>query len=254
MNYFSNLVSIVVPVHNGGQTLEQCIESVLTQTYEHFELLLCLDNCNDDSADIAAFYAKKDSRVAYFELGKDEGGGAARTRNYGIENAKGRFLAFLDCDDFWESNKLKHQISEVYQGFNFIYTAYRTYLDEMYVGEFLPKKTNYNRLLKTCDIGCSTVLIDRDVFPDIIFPIIAKEDYALWLDMFSSGKIKPKRIKEKLVTYRLSSSSVSSNKFLELKRQFKVLRKIAKLNFIHALWCIVNYAFWGLIKHNKQYR
>lgn len=254
MPYLDDLVSIIVPIHNGEITLSSCIDSVLSQSYKNFELILCIDRCSDMSLTIAKKYEQNDERVKVYLLNNDEGGSAAHARNFGIINSKGRFLAFLDCDDLWDSEKLKLQVEVVKKGYNFIYTAYSTLRNGVLVGDFIPTPTNIHRLKKTCDIGCSTVLIDRTFFSEIKFPPIAKEDYALWLLLFSSASLKSLLMTEKLVTYRLTDNSVSSNKFVEVKRQYLVLRNVLGVNVFCSIFYVACYSYFGILKHFLKYR
>lgn len=90
------LVSVIVPVYNSEKYLEECIESILNQTYTNIELLLVDDGSSDDSGIICKRYAEKDERVLYFYK---KNGGVSSTRNYGIEKSKGRYIVFIDGDD-----------------------------------------------------------------------------------------------------------------------------------------------------------
>lgn len=103
------LVSIITPVYNAQDYLEETILSVLNQTYYNWELLL-IDDCSiDNSYKIIEKYLKKDRRIKY--LKNDKNSGPAITRNKGIEEAKGEYIAFLDSDDLWYENKLEKQIN-----------------------------------------------------------------------------------------------------------------------------------------------
>ena len=92
------LISIIVPVYNTEQYLRRCIDSVLAQTYQDFELLLKDDGSKDSSGTICDEYAAQDARVRVFHK---ENGGVSDTRNYGLDLAQGKYLMFLDADDFW---------------------------------------------------------------------------------------------------------------------------------------------------------
>ena len=95
------MISIIVPVYNTEQYLRRCIDSVLAQTYKDFELLLIDDGSKDSSGVICDEYAAKDARVRVFHK---ENGGVSDTRNYGLDLAQGKYLMFLDSDDFWLRN------------------------------------------------------------------------------------------------------------------------------------------------------
>lgn len=99
------MVSIIVPVYNVEKYLDQCISSVLSQTYQDWELLLIDDGSTDNSKEICDQYSKTDSRIKAIHK---VNGGVSSARNLGLENAQGEYLMFLDSDDFWlEDNNLK---------------------------------------------------------------------------------------------------------------------------------------------------
>ena len=92
------VVSIIVPVYNTEKFLHRCIDSVLTQTYTDFELLLIDDGSKDSSGVICETYAAKDTRIRVIHK---ENTGVSDTRNLGLDVARGKYLFFLDADDFW---------------------------------------------------------------------------------------------------------------------------------------------------------
>ena len=98
------VVSIIVPVYNTEKFLHRCIDSILTQTYTDFELLLIDDGSKDSSGSICDEYAEKDSRVRVFHK---ENGGVSSARNLGLDNAWGEWITFVDSDDYIEENYLK---------------------------------------------------------------------------------------------------------------------------------------------------
>ena len=102
------LVSIIVPVHNAASSLHRALRSVLSQTLTDYELILVDDCSADESIGILTKYCELDERVRLFSTSRNSGPGAAR--NVGLKNARGRYIAFLDADDFWLRNKLEQQV------------------------------------------------------------------------------------------------------------------------------------------------
>ena len=98
-------ISVIVPVYNAEKYLHRCIDSILSQTFTDFELLLINDGSKDSSGAICDEYAAKDNRVRVFHK---ENGGASSARNLGLDNAKGEWIAFVDSDDLLEVNMLNH--------------------------------------------------------------------------------------------------------------------------------------------------
>ena len=91
------MISVIVPVYNAEKYLHRCVDSILTQTFDNFELLLINDGSNDNSGVICDEYALKDSRVRVFHK---ENGGVSSARNLGLDNSKGEWIAFCDADDY----------------------------------------------------------------------------------------------------------------------------------------------------------
>ena len=95
------VLSVIVPIYNSKEHLPRCIESVLSQSFSDFELLLVDDGSTDGSGAICDAYSAKDDRVRVFHKAN---GGASSARNVGLENVKGQWLTFLDSDDWFEEN------------------------------------------------------------------------------------------------------------------------------------------------------
>ena len=91
------LISIIIPVYNVERYLPECLDSLLAQTYQNFELLCVNDGSSDSSQSILEQYARKDSRVRVF---CKKNGGVSSARNFGLEQAKGEYIGFVDSDDF----------------------------------------------------------------------------------------------------------------------------------------------------------
>ena len=99
------LVSVIVPVYNSEKYLEECIESILNQTNQDFELLLVNDGTNDNSQKIIDEYVAKYPDKVYGFV--KENGGLSDARNYGVERAKGEYIIFIDSDDYVDDELLE---------------------------------------------------------------------------------------------------------------------------------------------------
>ena len=95
------LVSIIVPVYNAEKTLNKCVDSILNQTFQDWELLLIDDGSTDRSGELCDEYANKDSRVRVFHKINE---GVSSARNVGLDNAKGQWITFVDADDWIDKN------------------------------------------------------------------------------------------------------------------------------------------------------
>ena len=104
----TDLVSIITPMYNSEDFIEETIQSVIYQSYEKWEMLIIDDGSIDNSINIVKGYAENDKRIKLIEKEKNQG--AAIARNIGIKKSIGRYIAFLDSDDLWMSTKLEDQI------------------------------------------------------------------------------------------------------------------------------------------------
>ena len=104
-------VSVVIPVYNSSQYLPQCLDSLLKQTYQNMEILCVNDGSTDGSLEILEQFAQKDERIKIFTK-ENEGKGAASARNMGLANATGKYVHFLDSDDFFEPNMFEEMVGK----------------------------------------------------------------------------------------------------------------------------------------------
>jgi len=250
LNY---LVSIITPCYNSQYFITNTVESVIQQTYENWELLIIDDGSKDDSKNIIAHYSNKDPRIKLISLEKNQG--PAHARNIGIEMARGRFIAFLDSDDLWNRNKLETQINFMLKNnIPFSFTSYQKIKnDGNPVGKTViaPKILNYTDLLKSCPIGCLTVVYDQSKIGKHYMPDFLKaQDYALWLKILKTG-INAIGIEENLAFYRIRKSSISRNKLFKAYFQWKIYRKQEKISLTKSLYLMFFYTFYGFKKMIK---
>lgn len=242
------IVSIITPVYNAEKFLSETIQSVLIQTYKSFEYLLIDDCSSDNSAAIIKEFADKDARVKYIKL--PENSGAAVARNTGLENAQGRFVAFIDSDDVWYPEKLQKQLDFMTKGNKgFTYTNFEhiTEEGEILTSPNLPEKLNYSGLLKNTAIACSTVIIDRQIIGDFRMPLVRKgQDTATWLQILKVHD-NAYLLDEILNQYRGREGSLSSNKIDALKRTWNTYRNLEKLPLYKAVYYFGFYV-WNAVK------
>lgn len=244
------LVSIVTPVYNSEKFISETIDSIQNQTYKHWELILVDDCSSDNSYDIISEYIKNDKRIRYIKLEKNSG--AAVSRNTGIKNARGRFIAFLDSDDIWLPEKLEKQVKYMLdKKIGFTFTSYRYMKEDGTKTNKVakaPYKINYNGLLKNTIIGCSTVVLDRQIVGDFLMPLVRKgQDTATWLMILRNQKYAY-GIEEILVDYRLVGNSLSSNKIKALKRTWNIYRSVEKINVFKSTYVFCFYVFNAIKK------
>lgn len=228
----NKMVSIITPTHNSMEFLESTIASILSQTYEDWELLITDDCSTDGTWQYLQETKKRDVRIKVFKL--DKNSGPALARNNSIAQAQGRFIAFLDSDDTWTSDKLEKQIHFMLKyKYSFTFTEYMMFdEDDKKIGikEGLPVRVNYKKMLESNYIGCLTAVYDTESLGKVYMPEIRKrQDYGLWLKILK--KIDYAYcVKEPLAHYRVRSSSLSGNKLNLIKYNWLLFREIERLS------------------------
>lgn len=216
------MVSIIMPSYNSVH-ISESIESVLTQSYENWELLITDDCSTDNTREIVAGYVAKDPRIKLFILDKNSGAGVAR--NNSIKHAQGRFVAFLDSDDKWLPNKLEKQIAFMLDNnYELTFTSYivNNENDNKIGSVQCLGKLNYFRLLCDNCVGCLTAMYDTQKMGKMYLPMLRKrQDWCLWLSILKKCK-KGHGLQEDLAEYRVMSDSISSNKFSLVEYNIKV--------------------------------
>ena len=178
--------------------------------------------------------------------------GAGVSRNTGIKIAKGKYIAFLDCDDIWNKNKLKYQINFMKKNnLDITYTSY-TVINE--TGKKLynvvaRNELNYQDLLKSCEIGLTSVVMKRSIFDNFKFSKIkTKEDYLLWLTL-SKSNYKLTGIKKILSFWRINKNSLSSNALQKIRDSFRIYYHFEKQNFLKTIVSIIILSFFAFKKN-----
>lgn len=248
------LVSIITPIYNGENYIEECINSVLNQSYKDIEMIIVDDGSTDDSEIIISKYTNKFSFIKYIKCYENKGVWAAR--NIGIENAKGRFISFLDADDLYKKNKIENQMNFMLKNnYAFTYTSYDL-IDEnnTSLNKIIEVKEyeDYNSLLKGNNIGCLTVMIDTfKIKTPIKFENYHHEDFVLWLKILKND-VTAYGLNEVLSSYRKTKSSVSHNKIKSAIWTWNIYINIEKLSLFKSLFCFYKYILNGLSKNSYK--
>ena len=175
----------------------------------------------------------------------------AYSRNKAISIAQGEYVAFLDCDDFWEINKVEAQLNFMLtNGYDFSHTTYRVInYNEKIIGTVKAKeKLKYKELLKSCDIGLSSVILKRNLLSDIKFPDLkTKEDFVLWLSL-AKKSVNLAGFDKPLMFWRRVPNSLSSSTLQKLKDAFKVYYLYEKKNFFYSIFCVIRLSVYALFK------
>lgn len=246
------LISIIMAAYNTEKTIEQAINSVLSQTYTNFELLVVNDCSTDRTAELVKSIAAKDSRVRLISNVKNSG--VSYTRKHGLEEAKGSWIAILDSDDAWAPKKLEKQID----------LQRRTNADLLFTGSAFmdsdgqpidwylhaPAEVTYRQLLKQNVLSNSSALVRKELYAKhYAIGDGMHEDFAIWLSILKEGK-KAYGVDERLLIYRIAKSSKSGNKIKAAKMNWNTYRYVG-LNLMEAIYYECWYIFNGIRKYRN---
>lgn len=249
-----DLVSIITPCYNGSKYVAETIESVLSQTYQLWEMLIIDDGSVDNSAEIISNYAERDSRI---HLIKQDNGGSANARNHGIREAKGQYIALLDADDLWNSNFLSEQIAFIKdKNCSLVYSSYSRINEDSV--EFLKpyicrERITYKDMLWTNYIGCLTGLYDCSKNGKVYLHEELKsvrDDYAYWLDIIQKCEVAYGN-KQVLAKYRVIKTSTTGKKLKLVKKHFSFYHGYLKMGIVKSTIHTLYWGLLGLIKFSK---
>lgn len=248
------LISVIMPAYNADRFITAAIQSVISQTYSNWELLILDDGSVDRTCEIARQFALKDERIRLLENEKNMG--VARTRNRGFDLCKGSYVALLDSDDVWHADKLEKQLACLQEsGADFAYSSYSivdVHGEKAKADYLVPEEINFRELLKENVIGCSAVLMKADVLKEHRFLTdFFHEDYVLWLQLLQSG-YRAVGCKDVLLDWRYVENSRSFNKRRAAQNRWRIYRKYLHLSLPKSVWAFSHYALRSLRKYHGK--
>ena len=241
-----------MPCHNGEKYISDAIKSVIAQTYQDWELLVIDDNSTDNSVNLIKSFIENDSRIKLLYNEKPTGF-PATPRNLGIKQAEGRYIAFLDCDDVWLSNKLDNQIKLFDERTSVVYSYYKKMDENGSISNSIvksPSEIAFKGLLNGNCIGNLTGIYDVEKKGKIYQKEIHHEDYVMWLEILKNGNIA-KNTNTVEAIYRESKKSTSGNKLKAFSWTWNIYRSELRLSFLESVFYFCIYAFKGMLKFFK---
>lgn len=251
MNIITNtpLVSVIMPAYNCEKYIKKSLDSVLIQNIP-LEIIIINDCSQDQTENVILHYSKEHPEIRYFK--NETNLGASGSRNRAVKLARGKYIAFLDSDDWWEPDKLKMQLELIKKTNCVLCSTARALVtpDGSPMNKIIPvvEKITYKELLKHNCINCSSVLLLREVALE--FPMEhedSHEDYITWLKILKKYG-KACAVNEPLLNYRLSTSGKSGSKFKSAKMTFKVYRYMG-FGVFKSFFCFCSYAIHGILKY-----
>ena len=242
------LVSVIIPAYNCERYLAQALDSALEQQVP-LEIIV-INDCSKDGTEAVVKQYLKYPQVRYVRNEKNLG--AAGSRNRGVRLAKGKYVAFLDADDWWEKGKLEKQVKLAEEKKAVLCCTGRALMnpDGSFIGKTIPvsERITYRRLLAHNCINCSSVLLPRRVALE--FPMEhedSHEDYITWLKILRKYG-EAYAVNEPLLKYRLSSSGKSGSKWKSARMTFRVYRYMG-FGPVKSALCFASYALNGVWKY-----
>jgi len=245
-----DLISVVIPFYNEKKYFSNCINSVLAQTYKNLEIIIINDGSDPEYLETLENLKNKYPEKIFLYHKENEGVSSAR--NLGIQKSKGKYISFLDSDDEWLPNKIEHQINILKEKkLNFIHGSYFLVDEEFNLkGKFIANDLNYKDLLKSCNIGLSTVIVKADIAKKYLFPKIStKEDYICWLNIIKELNYLVCDT-QAVSIYRKRKESLSSKFIVKFINAFKVYYIYESFGFLKSCYYTLRLSIYYLIKEN----
>ncbi len=233
------LVSVIIPYFKKKNYIKDAVNSILEQTFKNIEIIIIYDDENlSDYYYLMDIYKNK-KNIKIFKNLKNIGAGLSR--NIGIKKSNGEIIAFLDSDDIWRTNKLEDQLNFMIKNdYEFTFSNYEKKLLNGNTLKVVAKKEfDYDDLLKSCDIGLSTVMLNKKIIKENLFPnLVTKEDYVAWLNITKSN-IKAHNVEKNLVIWKQVKNSLSSNFLQKFFDGFRVYYIYEKFNLIKSIFFLI---------------
>ena len=241
-------VTVIMPSYNAERYISESINSVIEQTFDDWELLIIDDASTDGTTDLAIHYQRSDERIRLIVQKTHRG--PAYARNFGLSEARGDFIAFIDSDDLWHPEKTTKQLATMeYHHADISYTAYIRRRDGDPNGKIVtvPETVSYHTMLRRNLIACSTGMVRKSTCGMIRMPQIERrQDHGYWLALLRDRTRITVGVTEPLVWYRIRRDSLSANKFVAAKYSWKLLREVERFHLLKSFWLFTGYAFEAL--------
>ena len=249
INKKESKVSIILPNYNSSKTIKKTVNSIVNQSYKNWELIIVDDNSDKLTKNILSKYKNKKKIKIYF-LHKNKG--AAYCRNLAIKKSKSDYLAFIDSDDLWRTNKLKIQINFMKKNNHFFtYTYYKTFKlsNPIKKNIIVPDKFNFKSFIRNTSIATSTMIVKRSIANNIKFSNTKIcEDYFYKCQLLK--KINYAYCCQRYLSeYQIRKGSLQSNRIRNLYWIWKINKNLNQFNILDNLISVFFISFNSIKKY-----
>ena len=240
-----DLVSAIIPYFKKKKFIDQSISSVLNQSYSNIEIIIIYDD--EEKSDLEYLRTNYNSNKKIKIIVNDRNIGAGFSRNKGIQEAKGKYVCFIDSDDIWKKEKVENQLNYMKKNnFKISHTSYEIINDKNEVIGKRKAKDFYNikDILTSCDIGLSSVILEKNLITDKtqFSNLKTKEDFVLWLKILKSNVIIG-GLDENLLIWRKTEKSLSSSTIQKLFDGFRVYKIYMGFSFVSSVYYLLCLSF-----------
>lgn len=236
-----DLVSVIIPYFKKIKFIDKSVSSVLEQTYSNIEIIIIYDDIDKFELDYLVNKYKSNNKIKI--LVNEKNLGAGLSRNKGIEFSSGKYICFLDADDYWKKEKVENQINYmIKKNVDISHTTYSVINEkDKFIKERKAKSfSNYKEILTSCDIGLSTVVLNKKIISEKIKfgDLKTKEDFVLWLTILQEN-IVISGLDQNLSFWRKTNNSLSSSVIQKLIDGFRVYNKHLNFNFFKSFYLLI---------------
>ena len=252
------IITIIIPNFNKQEYLEECIDSVVKQSFTEWNLIIIDDSSTDNSISLLSNY-EKNKKIKLIKLKKNKG--PSFCRNLGMRLSTTKYLAFLDSDDYWDIDKLKEQINfMIRQNFKITFSDYYVFRENQKENIInltnVPNSFNLDSFMNNSSINTSTLILEKSIIGSTKFKKIPLlEDYIFKCDLLRK-KLTAYKFNKCNTAYRLTDATRSSSRMKNLLILWRVNKRYNKLNFFRNFISILSISFnslkkYGLAKYTK---
>lgn len=245
------LVDIILPTYNSKIFIEKTIKSVFNQSYKYWRLIIIDDGSIDGTVEfLNNLFNKLKKKKKILLLKNNKNRGQAFSRNFGLRNAKSKFIAFLDSDDLWSRNKLRNQIKfMVNNNYDFTYTDYKIIKNNKIKTIRVPDYFNYKRFIDNSSITTSSIILKKKIMKNVFFKNLKfLEDYFFKCQILKKN-IRAYRCPGSYAYYLVRNNSLQSNRVLVLISLWIINKNLNKMNFFNNIISILSISFNSLKKY-----